>query len=69
MNGWIDGWMDGYMMDGWINRWKIRLIVKIYFCRYEFKRLVDRHSNQWGKIQSSKFLSYIRIVAYAEEYR
>jgi len=40
-----------------------------YIDRYEFKRLVDRHSNQWGKIQSSKFLSYIRIVAYAEEYR
>lgn len=40
-----------------------------YIDRYEFKKLIKENTTKLEKIQNNQLLSYLRIVAYAEEYR
>jgi hypothetical protein len=41
----------------------------VHIFREEFASLVEEHSKQLEIIQRSKLLTYLRVAAYAEEYR
>ena len=40
-----------------------------YIDREEFLMIVENYSKEFEKIQRNKFLKYMRVAAYADEYR
>ena len=55
---------------------KIRWLIEVadvdednYIDREEFLALIEKYSKELEKIQRSNLLKYMRIAAYADEYR
>eukprot|EP00092_Neocalanus_flemingeri_P000928 GFUD01000987.1.p1 GENE.GFUD01000987.1~~GFUD01000987.1.p1 ORF type:complete len:434 (-),score=96.97 GFUD01000987.1:48-1175(-) len=77
---WIDtlNFQDTVMLEvsQGISREKIRWLIEAadtdenkYIDREEFLALVDKHSRELEKIQRNNLLKYMRVAAYADEYR
>lgn len=59
-----------------VSRRQLRFLIEsadvddnFYIDKEEFLTLIQKHSGQLEKIQQNNFLKYMRIAAYADEYR
>ena len=66
----VFNWPDLYCRE------KIRWLIETadmdndkYIDREEFLMIVENYSKEFEKIQRNKFLKYLRVAAYADEYR
>jgi len=77
---WIDtlSFQDVVMLEvnNGISRRQLRFLIEsadvddnFYIDKEEFLTLIQKHSGQLEKIQQNNFLKYMRIAAYADEYR
>jgi len=77
---WIDtlSFQDSVMLEAnnGIERKKLRLLIdsadvdkNSFIDKKEFLSLIQKHGKELEKIQNNKFLKYMRIAAYADEYR